>query len=193
MHGRDGVRAITRAFTFLASGAFLGCSAQESAPEQSRASLPADSVAAVATSAWYSGVRVLDLTGDGQPDTARLQARGDKVDSLEVTLALVVDGSEAHREQWGSSYELQLLDSASRQAPGVDQVLRAKLDSVLASVRVRRLDDPGTRLMLEDSAALAGLDPRPTQLISFSYGFESTTRLVWDGGQRRFVRLWSCC
>jgi hypothetical protein len=47
--------------------------------------------------------------------------------------------------------------------------------------------------MAEDTAVLAGIEPRPIQRISFSYGYESTTRLVWDASRKAFVRLWSCC
>lgn len=136
---------------------------------------------------------MLDLTGDGQADSVHLEAIGTRPDSLEIALAFVVAGEEKHREAWGSSYELALEDSAARRSPRVDTVLLAKLDSVLASVVVERLDAPGVRLMAEDRTILAGLEPRPTHRVSFSYGYESTTRLVWDAPRERFVRLWSCC
>jgi hypothetical protein len=122
-----------------------------------------------------------------------MEALGARPDSLRITLSFVVAGEEKHREQWGSSYELALLDSATRVGPRVDVVLRAQLDSVIASVVVQRLDAPGVRLMAEDTAVLARLDPRPTHRVSFSYGYETTTRLVWDAPRKRFVRLWSCC
>lgn len=147
----------------------------------------------VADASWYSRSRTLDLTGDGQPDSVQLVASGERVDSLRIALSLFVAGDEKHREEWGSSYELALVDSAVLRSPSVDTVLRAKLDSVLASVVVQSFDAPGVRLMAEDSALLAGLDPRPTRRISFSYGYESTTRLAWDAPRGRFVRLWSCC
>jgi hypothetical protein len=118
---------------------------------------------------------------------------GARPESLRVTLALLVDGEEKHREEWGSSYEVALLDSTTRAASNVNAVVRAKLDSVLASVVVERLDAPAVRLMAEDSAVLAGLEPRPTHRVSFSYGYETTVRLVWDAPRERFVRLWSCC
>ena len=156
----------------LASLAALGCPASE----------PAD-----APAPWYLSARTLDLTGDGQADSVRLEAVGTRPDSLRVTLSLLVGGVEKHREAWGSSYELALLDSATR------GIVRAKLDSVLASVVVERLDASGVRLMAEDSAALAGLEPRPTHRVSFAYGYETTVRLVWDAPRERFVRLWSCC
>ena len=141
--------------------------------------------------AWYRRVRTIDLTGDGRGDSVRLEAVGARPDSLRITLSLLVNGQERHRESWGSSYELDLLDSAARADPRVDAVVRAKLDGVLASVVVQRLDAPG--VMAEDSAVLARLDSRPTHRISFSYGYETTTRLVWDSPRKRFVRLWSCC
>lgn len=145
---------------------------------------------------WYQRTRALDLTGDGRPDSVRLEAHGahpDGLDSLAIILTLVVDGAEKHREDWGSSYELALLDPAVRAGPQAGEILRAKLDTVLASVVVDRLDAPSTRLMAEDSSVLASLQTRPTHRISFSYGYETTTRLVWDAPRERFVGLWSCC
>ena len=172
--------------------AVMGCPASEPA-DAPRAERPAESAAAAATAPWYRRARLLDLTGDGQADSVRLEAVGARPDSLRITLSLLVAGLEKHREAWGSSYELTLLDSTTRVSHRANAVLRAKLDSVLASVVVERLDAAGVRFMAEDSAALAGLDPRPTHRVSFSYGYETTVRLVWDAPRERFVRLWSCC
>jgi len=179
----------------------LGCSSSSPAPaSDSAASPPAASSPATtpvtAATPWYQRSRALDLTGDGLADSVILEAHGGHPDSLEgldVILTLVVDGVEQHREEWGSSYELALLDPAVRLGPQAGEILRARLDTVLASVVVRRLDALSTRLMAEDSSALAGLQARPTHLISFAYGYETTTRLVWDAPRERFVRLWSCC
>lgn len=142
---------------------------------------------------WYAKSRTIDLTGDGVADSVRLEARGDQVDSLSIALRLIVGGEEKHREEWGSSYELAMVDSAVRRSRGSDAILRAKLDSVLASVEVLRIGSPGARPMLEDSSTLAAIDPRPELQVSFSYGFESTARFAWDAPRRRFVQLWSCC
>jgi hypothetical protein len=166
-----------------------GCQPADDPPRGARAESPA----ATAPAPWYRRTRMLDLTGDGRADSIHLEAVGARPDSLRVTLSLVVDGEEKHRETWGSSYELALLDTAARRSPDLDAVLRAKLDSVLASVVMERLDAPGVRLMAEDSATIAGVDPRPTHRVSFSYGYETTVRLAWDGPRLRFVRLWSCC
>jgi hypothetical protein len=172
--------------------AALGCPsgdpADEATPDTTR-----ETVAGVPPQPWYRRARAVDLTGDGQADSVRLEALGPRADSLRITLSFFVEGEEKHQERWGSSYELALLDSSARIDPGVDVVLRAKLDSVLASVVVQRLDAPGVRLMAEDTAVLARLDPRPTHRVSFSYGYETTTRLVWDAPRKQFVRLWSCC
>ena len=181
----------------MAAVAAIGCSATDETRNPASAAASgrvADSAAVVsAPPLWYSGGRTLDLTGDGQVDSVRLEAVGARLDSLRIALSFLVAGEQKHREEWGSSYELALVDSADRRSPRVDTVLRAKLDSVLASVVVERLDTPGVRLMAEDSAMIAGVEPRPTQRVSFSYGYESTTRLVWDAPRERFVRLWSCC
>jgi hypothetical protein len=170
----------------------LGCQGAEPARAPSRG-VAAGSAAAPASPAWYRSARTLDVTGDGRADSVRLDAVGARPDSLQVTLSILVDGEERFREAWGSSYELALVDSAARARSGVETILRARLDSVLASVVVRPLAAPGVRLMAEDSTLLAGLQPRPTQLLSFSYGYETTVRLVWDAPRERFVRLWSCC
>lgn len=150
-----------------------------------------DSVAS--PSAWYTNTRALDLTGDGRADTVKLQAVGTQPDSMDITLTMIVDGEEKNRTTWGSSYELALADSATRSGPGARDFLRARLDSVLASVTVEPLDAPGVRLMAEDSATLASLVPRPTRRITVAYGYETVARMVWDAPRRRFVSLWSCC
>lgn len=177
----------------LASGCSPSDTPPEATPDSARATTAAAAAPGTASEpeiiAWYDRTRTLDLTGDRQPDTVRLVASGTRPDSLEITLSMLVGGEEKHRERWGSSYELALVDSAVRQSSEVKGILRAKLDSVLASVAVQPLGTP----MKEDSAALAALDPRPTQRVSFAYGYETTTRLVWDAPRERFVRLWSCC
>ena len=170
----------------------LGCPPGETADQPAR-DTTRESVAAVPPLPWYRRARALDLTGDGRADSVRLDAFGTRPDSLDIRLSFVVSGEEKHREEWGSSYELALVDSAARVDPRVDETLRARLDSVLASVVVQRLDAPGVQLMPEDTVVLARLDPRPTHRVSFSYGYETTARLVWDAPRTRFVRLWSCC
>src|SRR5687768_10469012 len=94
----------------------LACPAGDPADEPP-AELPPESATAAAPLPWYRRVRTLDLTGDGQADSVRLEAVGARPDSLRLTLSLVVDGLEKHREAWGSSYELALLDSADRASP----------------------------------------------------------------------------
>ena len=179
----------------IAALSLLGCQKGEpgrGSARDTRASVAADSVA-LAAPPWYRRARALDLNGDGQADSARLDAVGARPDSLQIALVLIVDGAVKHREEWSSSYELALADSSSRGRPRVDALLRARLDSVLSGVRVQRFDEPGVRGMAEDSAILAGLEPRPTYRISYSYGYETTVHLAWDAPRQRFVRLWSCC
>jgi hypothetical protein len=180
----------------IAAIVLLGCAAGERdlrVEQNAGTSTAIDSVGRVTVPPWYSRARALDLTGDSRTDSARLDAVGTRPDSLEITLTLIVDGTVMHREHWGSSDELTLVDSAVQNSPQVNSILRAQLDSVVSSVRVQRFDAPGVRLMAEDSVTLAGLEPHPTHRVSFSYGYETTVRLAWDAPRRRFVRLWSCC
>jgi hypothetical protein len=152
-------------------------------------SVPDEVVSGDARPLWYERTRPLDLTGDGRPDSVRLVALGARPDSLQLTLSFVVGGQEKLREHWHSSYEMALWDSASR----TEARLRSRLDSLLDGVRVRRMDEPGVRLMAEDSALLSAVQPEPTHLISFAYGYESRVRLVWDASREQFAPLWSCC
>lgn len=186
LKGFRSMRASSRvhALTAMVAVVALGCPAP-SPPD-------ADSVA-VAAEPWYRQATALDLTGDGQADSVRLEAYGTRPDSLQIVLRLLVDGQEKHREEWGSSYELALVDSVVRTQSQLDEVLRIRLDTVLARVKVERLDAPGVRVMAEDTALLTSLVPRPTYRVSIAYGYETTVRLVWDAPRQRFVRLWSCC
>ena len=179
--------------TVIAVVGAWACSSPEPAREAAIDSTAAGPATDDATAPWYERTRTLDLTGDGEADSVRLVATGERTDSLRIALVFLVAGEEKHREQWGSSYELALVDSAVRRGGRVDSALRAELDAVLASIEVERLGTSGVRPMAEDSAILAELEPRPTHRVSFSYGYESTTNLVWDAPRRRFVRLWSCC
>jgi hypothetical protein len=69
-----------------------------------------------------------------------------------VSVAVVASGCPAG--------DRALLDSTARISPAVETVVRAKLDSVLGRVIIERLEAAGVRLMAEDSATLAGLEPR---------------------------------
>ena len=100
----------------------LGCPA----PPQ-----PSASEAPGAPALWYRRSIALDLTGDGQPDSVRLDAHGPRPDSLQLVLVLIVGGQERHREEWASSYELALVDSVVRTRPRLYELMRARLDTVL--------------------------------------------------------------
>ena len=179
----------------LVLSATLGCppgTADRERNGDGRPTSAAESVAS-ATPPWYQRARALDLTGDGEPDTVRLDAVGTRPESLRITLSLIVGAAVKHREEWGSSYELALVDSSRLRPSRIAGILRAQLDTVLSSVRVQRLDASGVRLLAEDSAILSGLERWPVHRISFAYGYETTVRLVWDAPRQRFVRLWSCC
>ena len=176
--------AVICALTAMVAVPALGCPAP---------SPPDAEPAAAAPEPWYRQATALDLTGDGQADSVRLEAYGTRPDSLRIVLHLLVDGQEKHREAWGSSYELALVDSAIRGRPKLAEILRARLDTVLARVKVERLDARGVRMMAEDSVVLTSLVPRPKYRVSIAYGYETTVRLVWDAPRQRFVRLWSCC
>ena len=137
---------------------------------------------------WYREARVLDLTGDGRPDSIILAANGRRSDSLVIVLVLLVDGREAYRLTWPSGDELvdpQLPDTTQT---SVDAYVRRRLGQILRGVRTEPLDT-ASLLELGDSAALRGLQPLPTQDVVFAYGYESTLWLGWDARAKRFVEL----
>src|SRR5437879_13141404 len=49
---------------------------------------------------WYREARILDLTGDGRPDSIILTANGRRSDSWVVVLGLLVDGRDVSRLSW---------------------------------------------------------------------------------------------
>jgi hypothetical protein len=168
------VVSILAAALLTASGCTSDEQRHEPGPPQdwagSSASSTPDAVASPADPAapWYQRARVLDLTGDGRRDSVHIEAHGTLPDSARVILAIFVDGVEKHREEWGSSYELALVDSAARALPRAETVLRAKLDTVLESVSLRRIGAADMRLMAEDSAPLSRLSGQPGHGVSFS-------------------------
>ena len=137
---------------------------------------------------WYREARVLDLTGDGRPDSIILAANGRRSDSLVIVLVLLVDGREAYRLTWTSGHELvdtQLPDTTQTSA---DAYVRRRLRQILLGVRTEPLDT-ASLLELGDSSALRGLQPLPTRDVVFAYGYESTLWLGWDARAKRFVEL----
>ncbi len=171
----------------------LGCGeAAPPAADSVAASIPVAAAPAPAPAGAEPSYRrgtAIDLTGDGQADSVHLEMSGARVDSQPIVLRILVGGEEKLREAWSRADEFAHLDSAPRTAA----VLRARLDTVLASVKVQRFDAPGVRILAEDTAVLSSLIPRPKERVSISYGYETMVRLVWDAPRRRLVRLWSCC
>ena len=129
---RPGSRLLTILLVVIA-----GCSERDA--QVTPAALP-DS-AAVGAVAWYERSRLLDVTGDGVADTLSLRAVGTRADSLAIALTFVSKGREVFRQEWGSSYELVDPPFPDSSPPTVvESFLRARLDSVLARIRVRPFD-----------------------------------------------------
>lgn len=116
----------------------LACAESEPRP-------PIDTVAGgpptqSADSVWYHRVRLLDVTGDGRPDTLDLQARGRSSDSSVFTFRVIVDGTVAFTDSWSSAYELVDPPPEAATLAGRDSLLRASLDTTLSRIRVRPTD-----------------------------------------------------
>ncbi len=153
----------------------------QSVQQQLAASAPSETVR-------YRAVRVLDLTGDGRPDSVILTASGHRSDSLSVVLVFVVDSGEAYRHTWPSAYELVDPDLPDTTQASVDRYVRGRLDQILQGVHTEPLDTT-TLLELGDSSALRGLKPPPALQVMYAYGYESGLWLGWDARTKRFVQL----
>ena len=93
---------------------------------------------------WYHQVRVLDVTGDGKPDSLVLTADGTRSDSLTIVFAIRVGGRDGLRESWSSSYELVDPPDSVTQSPAVrDRYVRAHLDSTLAHAGLDSITERG--------------------------------------------------
>jgi hypothetical protein len=125
----------------------LGCGGtHETGDTSSTRSVDASTVAAKSTTAveapsWFSDERVIDLTGDANPDTARLEAVGATVDSLQVVFTIRSGGNTVYRNSWSSTYALSAIsEEGSRSIPHPDSALRGQLRGFLSKLKMEPLD-----------------------------------------------------
>ena len=140
---------------------------------------------------WLCLVREVDLTADDAVDTVVVRATGRASDSLLITLTIRVNGQEAWREEWASSYELvDPPDFSSVSAR--DQYVRRSLQQTLESVSLAAFDRAGYEMMADAPDSVLLGEP-PKYEIRFNYGYETTVVLMWDPASGSFRRLWTCC
>jgi hypothetical protein len=97
--------------------------------------------APVTPPAWFADEREIDLTGDARPDTARLEAVGPTVDSLQIVFTLRSGGSTVYRNSWNSEYALSAIsEEGSRTVPRPKSALRAQLRAFLSKLKIEPLD-----------------------------------------------------
>lgn len=142
---------------------------------------------------WFRQARALDLTGDGTEDSAVVEARGHRSDSLRLRVAFLVGGKDLFAQDWSSSYQLANLDSLSQRPPRSDEHMRAALTQVLQAIRLTPLDTSFIRDFPGDTAALRLARRGPVQSIIVAYGYETTIVVVWDPDARRFLVAHACC
>lgn len=166
-----------------------------SAPSQPPAPATRDTAATAVAEApvWFRQARALDLTGDGVADSAVVEARGERSDSLKLRLSFVVGGRRLFSQDWASEYELAMADSLRRHPPGSDAYVRGALQKVLARIQLARLDTSYVRDFPHDTAALALARRGPVRSIVVAYGYETVVTVVWDPAARRFLVAHACC
>jgi hypothetical protein len=124
----------------------LACARGEAPPDahvEAAAEMPKDSMVLIDGAAgWYDRSRVLDVTGDGMPDTLQLIARGARTDSLVMTLLVRSQGDTSILAAWRSDYDfIDPPDEIKLPGPARDSTLRARYDRVLQSAVVEPYSD----------------------------------------------------
>jgi hypothetical protein len=203
----------------VALSCVLACA--ESEPRPSTDAVSSSSSIREADSVWYHRVRLLDVTGDGRPDSLDLQARGRSSDSSVFTFRVIVDGKVAFTDSWSSAYELVDPPPEAATPAGRDSLLRASLDTTLSRIRLRPIDpsdwsgpwsaagddclgDPRDCVALElrrrgalDTAAVLRIatDMRRPDAVQFTlgYGYETTLNLAWSPSAQEVFVVYSCC
>ena len=90
---------------------------------------------------WFADEREIELTGDAKPDTARLEAVGPTVDSLQIVFTIRSGGNMVYRNSWSSEYALSAMsEQGSRPVPRPDSALRAQLRAFLSKLKIESLD-----------------------------------------------------
>ena len=124
----------------------FGCGRTESGDTSRTQHFDASPVAknnatAVEAPSWFSDQREIDLTGDAKPDTARLEAVGPSVDSLQIVFTIRSGGNTVYRNSWNSAYALSAIsEEGSRAIPQPDSALRGQLRAFLGKLKVEPLD-----------------------------------------------------
>jgi hypothetical protein len=108
---------------------------------------------------WYEKTRLLDVNGDGRPDTVRLRALGHRADSLAITLSFLSGRDELYKTEWYSGYEL--VDPPLPKNPPtavLDSFVRHRLDRVLADIELSPFDTTSLNKPWDKTTQCAG-DP----------------------------------
>jgi hypothetical protein len=124
----------------------LGCggtseTADTSSPRRADVSMEPEQKTIAISPPWFAGEREIDLTGDAKPDTARLEAVGPTVDSLQIVFTIQSGGNIVYRNTWNSIYALSAINEEGiRAIPHPDSALRDQLRAFLGKLRIEPLD-----------------------------------------------------
>ena len=176
------------------------------------------SVAARSDSVWWDRVVVLELTGNGQLDSLRLFAVGQRPESLTVTFAISERGKTLYTLSWPSylyfAYDHPIdsiprvrlaqrvqkhfdeffdADAFRMAVPGDSsqafEILPYQLCPDTAALSVTRSSCPDTLIRSVWEDILRG---RPKSFTFFSGG-EIIRTIVWSSRMHRFLEVFACC
>ena len=92
---------------------------------------------------WFESERRLDLTGDGRPETIRVQAHGTRPESLAVEMTITSAGRELYRVEWNSVLYF-FYDEPVSEIPG--DVVLSQVNSQFARLLAESAFEPFTTL-----------------------------------------------
>ena len=162
--------------------------------------LPAMPVAAQ-HAPWFERSRVLDLTGDGVPDTLRVRAKGTSWEDISATLTIRSAGQLLYEHAWDGRNHF--MNSGER---GSDAAMRAALNDILWGPHLQGLD---AKVLCRDMV-VADLSEHADTVtadvviqdllggrrlsLDFTPGDGETNRvLAWSTRLRRLVLVAGCC
>ena len=153
---------------------------------------PDQAHAIVSSHTWYRSERLIDLNGDGKPDTVRMQASGTSSDSLSISLTFIVCQQKVWIEHWDSKYELVDPPTFENSKAAQDAYVKSALQKALESVRVESFSESNYVSFAKELDSTLVQHP-PKFQVTFSYGYGTSVALYWDGIRKVLRLLWICC
>lgn len=125
---------------------------------------------------WHRVQRVIDITGDGKPDTLSLTAFGTEPDTLHIVLQIHSAGRVVYTDRWVNTDEFIDYDSATvRDRRALARDVRRKLDSFFADSNFSQIRED-TTIGASSNTATGSDCGMPLECVASDLRFEHATR-----------------